>query len=71
MTNNFIKYELTHDVLADMTDDQHPTILRGMVNDRWELEDNGTHMGYILEGTAILIDNKTNVNIAIGSIGAA
>jgi|MDTC01.2.fsa_nt_gb hypothetical protein len=65
MTNNFIKYELTHDVLADMTDDQHPTILRGMVNDRWELEDNGTHMGYILEGTAILIDNKTNVNIEL------
>ncbi|UZS66439.1 cupin domain-containing protein [Pseudomonas syringae] len=50
-TESFIPFKLTHGLLSDMADDTFPTQLWGCTYDRLSLPDNGTHFGYVYEGT--------------------
>lgn len=50
---NFISYELDHDLLEDLSNDEFPTQLLGFnehQDDELILPKNGTHFGYVHAG---------------------
>lgn len=63
---SFIPFELTHGLLANLDNDDYPTQLRGCYYDRLNLCDNGTHFGYVYEGTITLEHASGTFNIHKG-----
>lgn len=65
-TKSFIPYSLTHGLLADLSNDEFPTRLRGFDGGWLTLLTAGTHYGYIWEGEPILMIEAGTFQLAAG-----
>lgn len=67
MNKSFIPYELEHHHLADMSDDEFPTQLQAWSNGVVQLNDVGTHFGYVYSGNAIINNPVTDYTFTLSA----